>query len=74
MKIIPIRKKNATNRPFVETRFIASLRKDVLQSLIELVQVNTENISAEVTKIYERSFKSIPEFGIPPLNFGVTNY
>ncbi|MEH2087376.1 hypothetical protein [Nostoc sp.] len=35
--VIPIRKKNATNRPFVETRFIASLRKDVLQSLIELV-------------------------------------
>ncbi|MBN3938764.1 hypothetical protein [Nostoc sp. NMS9] len=26
-----------TNRPFVETRFIASLPKDVLQSLIELV-------------------------------------
>ena len=34
--LIPICKKNATNRPFVETRLIASLPKDVLQSLIEL--------------------------------------
>ncbi|WP_341525025.1 hypothetical protein WKK05_20685 [Nostoc sp. UHCC 0302] len=34
-----------TNRPFVETRFIASSPKDVLQPLIELVlqRVSHEN-------------------------------
>ncbi|WP_414754864.1 hypothetical protein [Anabaena sp. CCY 9910] len=37
-RVIPIRKKNGTNKPSVETRFIASSSpKDVLQSLIELV-------------------------------------
>ncbi|WP_334935714.1 hypothetical protein [Nostoc sp.] len=39
------------NRPFVETRFIASLPKDVLQSLIELVLVSSRlEVAATQTK------------------------
>ncbi len=37
--VISIREKNATNKPTVETRFIASSPDDVLPSLIELVLV-----------------------------------